>query len=99
MLNAKSAEKKDSDEEIEDEKEEAQEEEEGGAIDAAAREAGDGVDEGNRYGFEAGILADGVEGASRRIAGEITAEKGKLILKPDEEIPAAAPHERGTRHE
>jgi len=63
------------------------------------REACYGVDEGNRYGFEAGILANSIERAGRSIAGEITAEKGKFILEPHEEIPAAAPHERGTSHE
>jgi hypothetical protein len=93
------AEKKNSDEEVEDEKKEAQDEKKGRAVDAAAWEASYGVDERNRYGLEAGILADGVEGTGRSIAGEIAAEKGKLILEPHKEIAAAAPHERGASQE
>ena len=50
-------------------------------------------------GFEAGFFADGVERAGRGIAGEVTAEKAKLILEPHEEFAAAAPHERATSHE
>ena len=88
-----------SDEEIEDEEKETENKKDGRAVNSAAREACYGVKKRNGNGFEAGFLTDRVEGPSRRVAGEIAAEKGKLILEPHEEIAAAAPHKRRTSHE
>src|SRR5260370_13509082 len=87
-----------SEEKIKDEKKEAQEEKNGGTINAAARESRDGAHERNRYGFKTGLSADSVERASWRVAGEVAAEKGKLIVEPHGEIAAAPPHERATSH-
>src|SRR5216684_1618292 len=91
-------EKRWSDEEIKDEKKKAQEEKNGGTVDAAARKVGYGTEESHRDGFEAGFSAECVERAGRRVAGEVAAEKGKLIVEPHGEIAAAAPHERATSH-
>src|SRR5260370_2624363 len=87
---------KSSDKEIQDEEQEPEEEKDGGAVDAATRESRDRAHERDRYGLETGLPADGIERACRRVAGEIAAEKGKFILKPHEEIAAAAPHDRPT---
>src|ERR1700739_642343 len=95
----KRREKEASDEEIENEQQEAQHKENGRAVDAVARKVRDGADESNRYSSEAGFLADGVERAYRSVTGEVAAEKGKLMLEPDEDLAAAAPHERDTGHE
>src|SRR5258708_29551126 len=83
-----------SDKEIQDEEQEPEEEKDGGGVDAAARESRERAQERNRYGLETGLSADGVERAGGRVAGEIAAEKGKLVLKPQKEITAAAPHRR-----
>src|SRR6267154_6622858 len=91
--------RKSSYEKIEEEEKEAENKQDGGAVDAAARKARDGAQEGTGDGLEAGLFADGVERAGRRVAGEIAAEKGEFIVEPHGEIAAAAPHERGTGHE
>src|SRR5258708_22689877 len=81
-------EKRWSDEEIKDEKKKAQEEKNGGTVYAAARKGGYGKGERHRGGFEAGFSAEGVERAGRRVAGEVAAEKRKVIRGTHGDNPA-----------
>jgi hypothetical protein len=89
---------KNSNEEIEDEEEEAQKKEKDGTVDSSPRKVRYGAEKRNGNGFESGFFSDGIERASRDVAGEVAAEKRKFILEPHEEIAAAAPNERGTSH-
>jgi len=91
--------KKPSDKEIENKKKETDEEKNGAGIDAAARKTAQGADKGSGDGFEAGFFADGVERTDGRIAGEVSAENGNLILDPYGKFAAVAPQERGTSQE
>jgi len=88
--------RKSSEEKVQQEKHHAEREKRGSAIEAAPRQPRKIADKRRWDCLETGIFAKHVKRPDRRITRETTAQDGNLILKPDGEIVAIAPHQQRT---
>src|ERR1700738_481289 len=88
-----------SDEEIEQDEQGSEEGENHAAAAGVAGNAAKRADKAGGHGFETRVRAQAVEGSDQGIARKTAAHNAGFVLDPNGDFIAAAPDERGTKHE